>query len=52
MVPIKLGISFQLCRVTVARRAYLYIIYSIMVASSLTLGMGFIFQLMQCKPIA
>ncbi|PVH94893.1 hypothetical protein DM02DRAFT_660621 [Periconia macrospinosa] len=51
MVPIKLGISFQLYRVAVARKGYLYAIYGIMISSFLTLLTGFIFQLIQCKPI-
>ncbi|PVH90737.1 hypothetical protein DM02DRAFT_413274 [Periconia macrospinosa] len=52
MLPIKLGISFQLYRVAVARKPYLYTIYGIMIVSSLTLVMGFVFQLTQFKPIA
>ncbi|PVH93494.1 hypothetical protein DM02DRAFT_661912 [Periconia macrospinosa] len=52
MLPIKLGISFQLYRVAVAHKPYLYTIYGIMIVSSLALVMGFVFQLIQCKPIA
>ncbi|KAH7344252.1 hypothetical protein BKA66DRAFT_614885 [Pyrenochaeta sp. MPI-SDFR-AT-0127] len=52
MLPIKLGIAFQLCRVATTRRRYLYPIYGTMIANSLTLILLFIFQLTQCKPIS
>ncbi|KAF2176653.1 hypothetical protein K469DRAFT_606539 [Zopfia rhizophila CBS 207.26] len=52
ILSIRTCIAFQLCRVAMTRKQYLYVIYGMMVANSLTLVMVFIFQLTQCKPIA
>ncbi|KAH8820756.1 hypothetical protein F5884DRAFT_850002 [Xylogone sp. PMI_703] len=52
MVPIKLGIAWQIGRIASNETKIMRVLYGVMFFSSLTLIAVFIFQLIECHPVA